>query len=36
MLQIGVKYSEETIRTDALSIMILIVRSTDPKEERHK
>ncbi|XP_066321127.1 protein SENSITIVE TO UV 2-like [Miscanthus floridulus] len=36
MLQIGVKYSEETIRTDALSIMILIVRSTDAKEERHK
>jgi hypothetical protein len=36
MLQIGVKYSQETIRTDALSIMILIVRTTDPIEERQK
>ncbi|OEL18343.1 hypothetical protein BAE44_0020637 [Dichanthelium oligosanthes] len=36
MLQIGVKHSEETIRTDALSIMILIVRTTDPKEERQR
>ncbi|WVZ99845.1 hypothetical protein U9M48_045086 [Paspalum notatum var. saurae] len=36
MLQVGVKYSEETIRTDALSIMILIVRATDPKEERQR
>jgi plant G-box-binding factor len=36
MLQVAVKYSEETIRTDALSIMILILRSTDPKEERHR
>ncbi|KAG2648266.1 protein SENSITIVE TO UV 2-like isoform X2 [Panicum virgatum] len=36
MLQIVVKYSEETIRTDALSVMILILRTTDPKEERHR
>ncbi|RCV05659.1 hypothetical protein SETIT_1G100800v2 [Setaria italica] len=36
MLQVAVKYSEETIRTDALSIMILILRTTDPKEERHR
>uniref|UniRef100_A0A0A9E0P4 Uncharacterized protein n=1 Tax=Arundo donax TaxID=35708 RepID=A0A0A9E0P4_ARUDO len=36
MLQIGVKHSEESIRVDALSIMILIVRTTDPKEERQK
>lgn len=31
MLQIGVKHSEESIRIDALSIMILIVRASDPK-----
>ncbi|PUZ73892.1 hypothetical protein GQ55_1G022800 [Panicum hallii var. hallii] len=36
MLQIVIKYSEETIRTDALSVMILILRTTDPKEERHR
>lgn len=36
MLQIGIKYSDESIRVDALSIMILIVRTTDPKEERQK
>uniref|UniRef100_A0A0A9DZB6 Uncharacterized protein n=1 Tax=Arundo donax TaxID=35708 RepID=A0A0A9DZB6_ARUDO len=36
MLQIGVKHSEESIRVDALSAMILIVRTTDPKEERQK
>ncbi|KAJ1277696.1 hypothetical protein BS78_04G023300 [Paspalum vaginatum] len=36
MLEVGVKYSEETIRTDALCIMILIVRATDPKEERQR
>lgn len=36
MLQTGVKYSEETIRTDALSIMILVVRATDPKKERQR
>ncbi|XP_062224193.1 protein SENSITIVE TO UV 2 isoform X1 [Phragmites australis] len=36
MLQIGAKHSEESIRVDALSIMILIVRTTDPIEERQK
>ncbi|GJN18895.1 hypothetical protein PR202_gb06106 [Eleusine coracana subsp. coracana] len=36
MLQTGIKYSDESIRVDALSIMILIVRTTDPKEERQK
>ncbi|CAN6230181.1 unnamed protein product [Urochloa humidicola] len=36
MLQIVVKYPEDTIRTDALSIMILVLRTTDPKEERHR
>lgn len=36
MLQIVAKYSEETIRTDALSIMILILRTADPQEERHR
>ncbi|GJM90100.1 hypothetical protein PR202_ga06348 [Eleusine coracana subsp. coracana] len=36
MLQTGIKYSDESIRVDALFIMILIVRTTDPKEERQK
>jgi hypothetical protein len=36
MLEIGIKYSDESIRVDALSIMILIARTTDPKEERQK
>ncbi|KAL6629225.1 hypothetical protein ACP70R_028990 [Stipagrostis hirtigluma subsp. patula] len=36
MLQIGVKYSDESIRVHALSVMILIIRTTDPKEERRK
>jgi hypothetical protein len=36
MLEIGIKYSDESICVDALSIMILIVRTTDPKEERQQ
>ncbi|CAN6242893.1 unnamed protein product [Urochloa humidicola] len=36
MLQTVVKYPEDRIRTDALSIMILVLRTTDPKEERHR
>uniref|UniRef100_A0A0D9VBQ5 Uncharacterized protein n=1 Tax=Leersia perrieri TaxID=77586 RepID=A0A0D9VBQ5_9ORYZ len=36
ILQIGEKHSEESIRVDALSIMILIARTTDPKVEREK
>ncbi|XP_015688443.2 protein SENSITIVE TO UV 2 [Oryza brachyantha] len=36
MLQIGDRHSEENIRVDALSIMILIARTSDPKVEREK
>ncbi|XBH76687.1 hypothetical protein VPH35_103288 [Triticum aestivum] len=36
VLQIALKYSEEGIRVDALSIMILIVRTSDSKGEREK
>lgn len=36
VLQIALKYSEESIRVDALSIIILIVRTSDPKLEREK
>uniref|UniRef100_A0ACD5VAE8 Uncharacterized protein n=1 Tax=Avena sativa TaxID=4498 RepID=A0ACD5VAE8_AVESA len=36
VLQIALKYSEESIRVDALSIIILIVRTSDPKVEREK
>jgi hypothetical protein len=36
MLEIGIKYSDESICVDALSIMILIARTTDPKEKREK
>ncbi|CAM0947306.1 unnamed protein product [Alopecurus aequalis] len=36
VLQIALKYSEEGIRVDALSIIILIVRTSDPKVEREK
>uniref|UniRef100_A0A0E0JV21 Uncharacterized protein n=1 Tax=Oryza punctata TaxID=4537 RepID=A0A0E0JV21_ORYPU len=36
MLQIADKHSEENIRVDALSIMILIARTSDPKVEREK
>ncbi|KAK1614455.1 hypothetical protein QYE76_019972 [Lolium multiflorum] len=36
VLQIALKYSEESIRVDALSIVILVVRTSDPKVEREK
>uniref|UniRef100_A0A453N548 Uncharacterized protein n=1 Tax=Aegilops tauschii subsp. strangulata TaxID=200361 RepID=A0A453N548_AEGTS len=36
VLQIALKYSEEGIRVDALSIMILTVRTSDSKGEREK
>ncbi|XP_037455986.1 protein SENSITIVE TO UV 2-like isoform X2 [Triticum dicoccoides] len=36
VLQIALKYLEEGIRVDALSIMILIVRTSDSKGEREK
>ncbi|XP_044980512.1 protein SENSITIVE TO UV 2-like isoform X1 [Hordeum vulgare subsp. vulgare] len=36
VLQIALKYSEEGIRVDALSIMILIVRTSDSNREREK
>ncbi|KAI4979476.1 hypothetical protein ZWY2020_016229 [Hordeum vulgare] len=36
VLQIALKYSEEGIRVDALSIMILIVRTSDSNGEREK
>jgi plant G-box-binding factor len=36
MLEIALKYSEESIRVDALSIIILVVRTSDPKVEREK
>uniref|UniRef100_A0A0E0CEV9 Uncharacterized protein n=1 Tax=Oryza meridionalis TaxID=40149 RepID=A0A0E0CEV9_9ORYZ len=36
MLQIADRHSEEDIRVDALSIMIIIARTSDPKVEREK
>jgi plant G-box-binding factor len=36
VLEIALKYSEESIRVDALSIIILVVRTSDPKVEREK
>uniref|UniRef100_A0A0D9YLQ2 Uncharacterized protein n=1 Tax=Oryza glumipatula TaxID=40148 RepID=A0A0D9YLQ2_9ORYZ len=36
MLQIADRHSEENIRVDALSIMIIIARTSDPKVEREK
>lgn len=36
VLQVALKYSEETIRVHALAIMILIVRTSDPKGDREK
>ncbi|KAM0823579.1 hypothetical protein ACQ4PT_070784 [Festuca glaucescens] len=36
VLQIALKYSEESIRVDALSIVILVARTSDPKVEREK
>ncbi|KAM0864810.1 hypothetical protein ACQ4PT_043686 [Festuca glaucescens] len=36
VLQIALKYPEESIRVDALSIVILVVRTSDPKVEREK
>ncbi|KAG8076651.1 hypothetical protein GUJ93_ZPchr0006g45963 [Zizania palustris] len=36
ILQIGERHSEGSIRVDALTIMILIARTSDPKGEREK